>query len=72
MFRLYDTHDADCSVEPVSAGRLDSVYQVLTSPTTAGSPADDQKITSRKRTEIIFLLVNHSFHNKQRMCVFLP
>lgn len=43
MFRFYDTHDADCSVEPVSAGRLDSVYRVLTSPTTAGSPADDQK-----------------------------
>lgn len=34
------THDADCSVEPVSAGRSDSVYQELTSPTTAGSPAD--------------------------------
>ncbi len=47
---LCGTHDADCSVEPVSAGHWDSVYQELASPTTAGSPAD---VTSRKISETI-------------------
>lgn len=37
------THGADCSAEPVSAARSDSAYQEWASPTTAGSPARNQK-----------------------------